>query len=113
MNTVTESIACGVPMLAIPVTNDQPAVATRIARAGCGEMLSLKKASTERIRLEVRRLLRDHRYTANAQKLAAANDHAGGLPRAVKIIERVLAGAKGNPKLLVRAAISDLPPDAR
>ena len=96
MNTVTESIACGVPMLAIPVTNDQPAVATRIARAGCGEMLSLKKASTERIRLEVRRLLRDDRYTANARKLAAANDHAGGLPRAVKIIERVLDGANGN-----------------
>lgn len=90
MNTVTESIAAGVPMLAIPVTNDQPAVAARMARAGCGEMLPLKQATVQRLGRAVRRLLSDDRYRIKAQELATANARAGGLQRAVEIVERVV-----------------------
>jgi zeaxanthin glucosyltransferase len=34
LNTVLESLAQGVPQIAIPVTNDQPGVAARIAHVG-------------------------------------------------------------------------------
>ncbi|MEM9246017.1 MAG: glycosyltransferase, partial [Cyanobacteria bacterium P01_F01_bin.153] len=36
MNTTLESLNQGVPMVAIPITNDQPGVATRIAWTGAG-----------------------------------------------------------------------------
>ncbi|MEO0376017.1 MAG: glycosyltransferase, partial [Cyanobacteria bacterium P01_A01_bin.17] len=36
MNTVLESLSNGVPMVAIPITNDQPGVAARVAWSGAG-----------------------------------------------------------------------------
>ena len=38
-NTVMDSLSCGVPMVAIPITNDQPATAARVQRAGAGEVI--------------------------------------------------------------------------
>jgi MGT family glycosyltransferase len=43
MNTSMECLTNGVPMVAIPVANDQPGVAARIAWSGCGEAIPLKK----------------------------------------------------------------------
>ena len=36
LNTVLESLRCGVPMVAIPIANDQPGVAARVAWSGSG-----------------------------------------------------------------------------
>jgi zeaxanthin glucosyltransferase len=36
LNTVLESLRCGVPVVAIPIANDQPGVAARVAWSGCG-----------------------------------------------------------------------------
>jgi hypothetical protein len=36
LNTVLESLRCGVLMVAIPIANDQPGVAARVAWSGCG-----------------------------------------------------------------------------
>lgn len=51
MNSVNESIYYGVPMLAIPVGNDQPAVARRIEELHLGKYLS-RKGLTSKIILE-------------------------------------------------------------
>ena len=90
MNTVTESIAAGVPMLAIPVTNDQPAIGARIARAGCGLTIPVHRASPRNIRAAVNRLLSDARVQQKAREQAVANADAGGLRRAIQIVERCL-----------------------
>ena len=36
LNTVMQSLACGVPMVAMPMTHDQPAIAARLSRTGAG-----------------------------------------------------------------------------
>src|SRR6266853_6737775 len=41
LNTSLESLAQGVPMVAIPVTNDQPGVAARIAYTKTGEFVEV------------------------------------------------------------------------
>jgi MGT family glycosyltransferase len=49
LNTVLEALAQGVPQVAIPVTNDQPGVAARIADKKTGLVLPLKDLSTPRL----------------------------------------------------------------
>lgn len=53
LNTALECLSNGVPMVAIPITNDQPGVAARIQWTGTGEMVSVSKLSAARLRAEV------------------------------------------------------------
>lgn len=50
MNTTLESLSNGVPMVAIPIANDQPGVASRIAWTGAGEVVPLKRLNVSRLR---------------------------------------------------------------
>ena len=43
LNTALESLAWGVPMVAIPITNDQPGVAARITWCGVGEFVTPRR----------------------------------------------------------------------
>lgn len=87
LNTVMESLSCGVPMLAAPVTNDQPAVAARLIRAGAGESLSASHLTTERVKSALERLLGNPEFRSNAHRLQASIRKAGGVERAADIIE--------------------------
>ncbi|MGK7926925.1 MAG: glycosyltransferase [Spirulina sp.] len=91
MNTTLESLSHGVPMVAIPVTNDQLGIASRIAWAGCGEVVALKRLNVPRLHEAIRRVLRKDSYKQNALRLQNAIDRAGGVTRAADIIERVVA----------------------
>lgn len=90
MNTTLESLAAGVPLVAIPITNDQPAVAARIAWSGTGEMIPLRRLTAERLKEAVGRVLSEPRYRARAQQLQEAIVRAGGVMRAADIVESVL-----------------------
>src|SRR5215831_8917670 len=46
LNTVLEALASGVPLLAIPITNDQPGVAARIAHRNVGIAISKDNLSS-------------------------------------------------------------------
>ena len=48
LNTALESLAQGVPMVAIPITNDQPGVAARIAWSGTGVVLPPNQVNASR-----------------------------------------------------------------
>ncbi len=87
MNTTMESLTEGVPIVAIPITNDQPGVAARIAWTGCGEILPLRKLSSKRLRRLVRGVLEEPRYGQAAQRMRAAIARAGGVQRAADIVE--------------------------
>ncbi|GAB5402518.1 MAG: glycosyltransferase [Aureliella sp.] len=50
LNTVLEALTCGLPMVAIPITNDQPGVARRLERLGVARVVMPRQASAERIR---------------------------------------------------------------
>jgi zeaxanthin glucosyltransferase len=89
MNTALESLSNGVPMVAIPIANDQPGVAARIAWTGTGEVVSLAKSRSSRLRAAVKQVLTEESYKQNAVRLQAAIRRAGGVSRAADIVEQV------------------------
>ena len=64
MNTALETLAHGVPAVAIPVGNDQPGVAARLKWSGAGEFLPLSQLRADRLRTLVR--ARAHRRAISA-----------------------------------------------
>ncbi|MGD1937459.1 MAG: glycosyltransferase [Cyanophyceae cyanobacterium] len=94
MNTTLESLNQGVPMVAIPVTNDQPGVAARIVWAGAGEMIPVKELTSEKLRKAIDLVLTDPSYKAAAERLQGAIARAGGVTRAADIIEQAVSTKK-------------------
>jgi len=94
MNTTMECLKNGVPMVAIPVANDQPGVAARIAWTGAGEAVPLNKLSVERLKKDVMQVLTEDSYKQNAVRLQEAIRHAGGVSRAADIIEKAVSTSK-------------------
>jgi zeaxanthin glucosyltransferase len=90
LNTALESMAAGVPMVAIPITNDQPGVAARIAWTGCGEVVPLGKLTPPRLRTAVERVLRDGSHARSAARMKAAIAECGGARAAADLIEAAL-----------------------
>ncbi|NEP18907.1 MAG: glycosyltransferase [Leptolyngbya sp. SIO4C1] len=91
MNTTLESLSNGVPMVAIPIANDQPGVAARIAWTGTGEVVSLKQLSVPRLRQAIATVLTTDTYRDHARRLQAAIQNAGGVSRAADIVEQAIA----------------------
>jgi zeaxanthin glucosyltransferase len=89
MNTALESLSNGVPMVAIPIANDQPGVAARIAWTGTGKVVSLAKSRSSRLRAAVKQVLTEDSYKQSAVRLQTAIRRAGGVSRAADIVERV------------------------
>jgi len=89
LNTVLDSLSCGVPMVLVPLTYEQPAIAMRVARIGAGEILPLSRVSPHGLGTEIKRITADDAYSVNARVLAASIRTAGGVVRAVDIIENL------------------------
>ncbi|MFM2159207.1 MAG: hypothetical protein RLZZ124_1681 [Cyanobacteriota bacterium] len=87
LNTTLTALACGVPLLAIPITNEQPGIAARLRYCGAGRVLPLRRAGERRLRAQVSRLLEDGGCRARARRLQAEIIAAGGVRRAVDLIE--------------------------
>ena len=94
MNTTLESLSYGVPMVAIPITNDQPGVAARIAWTGIGEVVPLEQVSVEQLHQVIQQVLTEKSYKENALKLQKANERGGGVRKAADIIEQVVTTGK-------------------
>lgn len=95
MNTVMDSLAAGVPMLAIPIAFDQPGVAARIVHHGVGLRLSRVLLSPRRIASSLDALLASsgtrNRAAAIGREIAAS----GGADLAADLIEGVLPARTG------------------
>lgn len=94
LNTTMESLGNGVPMVAIPIANDQPGVAARITWTGTGEMVPLSRLSVPRLRSAIKRVLTEPSYKQQALRLQAAIRDAGGVKRAADVIEQVMHTGK-------------------
>ncbi|MBW4585115.1 glycosyltransferase [Aetokthonos hydrillicola Thurmond2011] len=91
MNTTLESLSNGVPMVAIPIANDQPGVAARIAWTGTGEFVHLSHLSVPKLRTAIQKVLTEDSYKKNATRLQEAIYRAGGVSRAADIIEQAVS----------------------
>ncbi|PSB09128.1 glycosyl transferase family 1 [Pleurocapsa sp. CCALA 161] len=94
MNTTLGALSSGVPIVAIPITNEQPGIAARIVRTGTGEVVPLKQVSVEKLQKAIKQVLTVDAYKQNALKLQAANKQGGGVSKAADIIEQVIATGK-------------------
>ncbi len=94
MNTTLESLSNGVPMVAIPIANDQPGVASRIAWTGTGEVVPLKRLNVSSLRSAIAKVFTEDSYKNNARKLQEAIKVAGGVKRAADIVEQVFQTGK-------------------
>jgi zeaxanthin glucosyltransferase len=91
INTTLESLREGVPLVAIPICNDQPGVAARIAWTGTGEFVEVGRVTVPRLEAAIRKVLADPRYRARARRMAEVMRRAGGATRAAEIIDTALA----------------------
>jgi MGT family glycosyltransferase len=90
INTSLESLAEGVPMVCIPMGNDQPGVASRVAMRGAGLVVGLRRLNAKRLRSAVRAVLEDESYRRAARNMQASIQQIDGLDLAADIIEDVL-----------------------
>ena len=90
LNTTLECLSEGVPLIAIPITNDQPGVAARIARLGAGEFIPIRKLTASNLRAAVRRGLGALTYRSRARDCAHEIALLRGPARAAELIEVAL-----------------------
>ncbi len=99
LNTALESLTAGVPMVAIPVTNDQPGVGARIAHTETGVVVPLKTLASElgvqKLRAAIETVLHDATYRESARRIQQAIARTNGLRMAADLIDRVLREAVG------------------
>jgi zeaxanthin glucosyltransferase len=87
LNTVLESLAAGVPLVALPQGNDQPGVAARVAASGAGLVVTSRRLNVARLREAVRRVLVEEKFRAAAKALETSIGEIDGLGRAADIVE--------------------------
>ena len=92
MNTVMDSLAAGVPMLAIPIAFDQPGIAARIVHHGVGERLSRVLVSPGRVKASLARLLAEASFRDRAQMIGRDIATSGGVVLAANIVEDAILG---------------------
>lgn len=90
LNTTLETLREGVPMVALPVTNDQPGVAARLRHLGVGEFIPAKRVTGELLRETIAKVWNDPTYRMRAQQLAEGIRQGGGAAEAAELIERAL-----------------------
>jgi len=90
LNTVLDSLSHGVPMIAIPITYEQPAIAQRIRWSAVGEVLPMKALNPADLKARMRAVLSSAVLRRNAAAMREAIVEAGGVTRAADLIESVL-----------------------
>ncbi len=88
LNTVLDALATGIPMVAVPVTNEQPGIAARVAWIGAGEAIAHKNVTPQALRSAVVRVRSNPSYRAAAERVRDSIQASGGAPRAAEMIEQ-------------------------
>jgi len=85
-NTVMDALSFGVPMVALPITFEQPATGARLERVGAARILH-RRRTPARIRNAIGEVLNEASYRNSARTLQAEIASAGGVRRAADILE--------------------------
>jgi zeaxanthin glucosyltransferase len=96
LNTALESLAYGVPMVAIPIGYDQFGVAARITYHGVGESLGVGDLSVDALHALIQKVLNTHSYGEKAQYFKNIIAQRRGLDIAAEAIEHAFEAALAN-----------------
>ena len=91
MNSVSEAMAEGVPMIVLPFVSDQPVNARQVARLGLGKVLDPKTLTSAQLRSTALSILSDSNIQTRVQAMKAQVTQSPGNRGAVKIIEEYTA----------------------
>jgi MGT family glycosyltransferase len=89
LNTVLDSLAAGVPLVATPITYEQPAIAARIVAVGAGISLRRADLTAGKVRDSIQRIMQEYCWRDCAARLANEIRDAGGVEKAASIIEAI------------------------
>jgi UDP:flavonoid glycosyltransferase YjiC (YdhE family) len=87
LNTALDSLSHGVPLIAIPITYEQPAIASRIKATGVGEVLELRGIQSKELRARLIKVLKEPAYKSSANAIKQSILDAGGVKKAGNLIE--------------------------
>lgn len=90
MNTVLDSLSYGVPLVAMPITFEQPGTGARIRWTGVGEVIPLSNLTPIRLREAIQQVRSSPAYAARAKTIQQAIQQAGGVQQAANLIEQVI-----------------------
>jgi zeaxanthin glucosyltransferase len=90
LNTVLDSLSHGVPVLAMPVMNDAFGTGARLTWTGSGKVISPNHLHVSSLRSAITDLLSNECYRHAALKIRRSIQEAGGLAKAIDIIDEVV-----------------------
>lgn len=91
LNTVLGALSDAVPVVAIPITHEQPGIAARLSRSGAGEVVPYYRLKPSRLRSAIDKTLRMDRYRESALRLKRAIQRSGGVCEAADIAEQAIS----------------------
>ncbi len=92
LGTLKECLFFGVPVLAYPITRDQPGYAARIAYHKLGLMGSMRRVAKERLQTEIATILEEPSYAEHAAALRAIFQREEAAGRGLQVINALLGG---------------------
>ena len=87
MNSVSEAMVCGVPMVVIPFTSDQPVNARQVERLNLGKVLPPRSVTAETLKNTAFSVLADKTIRQAVQEMQETVTQSPGNGGAVAIIE--------------------------
>lgn len=87
MNSVSEAMVSGVPMVVIPFVSDQPVNAQQVAHLGLGRVLEYKAITADSLKETAFAVMEDQQIRENLRKIQTEIVRAPGNAGAVRIIE--------------------------
>jgi UDP:flavonoid glycosyltransferase YjiC (YdhE family) len=89
LNTTLKALGCWVPVLAIPITNEQTGIAARLASSRAGGVIPVQELGVANLRELVSEMLSDLSYKTNAQRLQSESNTAGGVAKLADLIAMI------------------------
>ncbi len=87
LNTALECLSHGVPMLCLPVTNDQPGVAKRVEWLGVGRAIPVNRVTVPKLTRELAKLRENSSYATAAKECQRRIAQSRGLETAADVVE--------------------------
>jgi Glycosyl transferases, related to UDP-glucuronosyltransferase len=77
-------------LVVLPIAYDQSYVASTVVDSGSGIRLNFNRFKAQQLKDAVNEILHDKKYSENAQAIQKSFEEAGGVAKAVKLLENIL-----------------------
>ncbi|GAB4013694.1 glycosyltransferase [Nocardioides ultimimeridianus] len=92
-NTVSESLALGVPMVLAPIRDDQPTIADQVVAAGAGLRVRFGRVGVPQMREAISAVLGEPSFSEGARRVQESYAAAGGVAAAADRIGQLVGAA--------------------